>query len=193
MLRQIVIKDIVNYGFDSSYSEHQTKGQTKIMRSVATLLRRGALENLRSDLGKTLPSPHAVLIGSGKARFSTSGAPILSRTDIKFTKRHEWISMTGGKDEKVGVTDYAQDALGDIAYVQLPEVGLEVKRYDEVGALESVKAASEIYAPLDGNFLSVEFGLIFTVACLCGLFCVIGTCRHDYIGKRRGRSQYLLD
>ena len=64
---------------------------------------------------------------------------------------------SGGKDERVGVTNYAQDALGDIVFVQLPDVGTEVKRYQECGALESVKAASDVYAPLDGMTICKTF------------------------------------
>ena len=79
--------------------------------------------------------------------FST-GRPVYNR---KYTNRHEWISMTDDQTGRVGISDYAQDALGDIVYVAMPEVGLEVKKYDECGAVESVKAATEIYAPLDGE------------------------------------------
>jgi len=90
---------------------------------------------------------------SGTSYFSTGS----SSSQRKYTKRHEWISTTrDGIDERVGVTDYCQDALGDIVFVQLPDVGMEVKRYDECGALESVKAASDVYAPLDGKVTSVN-------------------------------------
>ena len=87
------------------------------------------------------------VVSSRVNNFST-GRPVNKR---KYTNRHEWISMTDDQTGRVGISDYAQDALGDIVYVAMPEVGLQVKRYDECGAVESVKAASEIYAPLDGE------------------------------------------
>ena len=108
------------------------------MRTVALSVSRSFLESLRSNLKTSRPST---------VRLCSTGVPDLAKTDVKFSKRHEWIS----KDGRVGVTHYAQDALGDIVYVAMPEVGLVVKRYDVCGALESVKAASEVYSPLDGR------------------------------------------
>ncbi|XP_066250287.1 glycine cleavage system H protein, mitochondrial [Euwallacea similis] len=67
-----------------------------------------------------------------------------------FTEKHEWV-LVNGKIGTVGISDYAQEALGDVVYAQLPDVGTEVKQKDECGALESVKAASEIYSPLSGK------------------------------------------
>ncbi|XP_049885889.1 glycine cleavage system H protein, mitochondrial-like [Pectinophora gossypiella] len=74
-------------------------------------------------------------------------------TDSKgryFTKKHEWVTV---KDNigTVGISNYAQDALGEVVYVQLPEVGTAVEAGDECGALESVKAASEVYTPVSGT------------------------------------------
>ncbi|XP_050294941.1 glycine cleavage system H protein, mitochondrial [Anthonomus grandis grandis] len=69
-----------------------------------------------------------------------------------FTQKHEWV-MIDGKLGTVGISDYAQEALGDVVYAQLPDVGMEVKQKDECGALESVKAASEIYSPLSGKIV----------------------------------------
>jgi len=90
---------------------------------------------------------------SSRVNNISTGRPVNKR---KYTNRHEWISMTDDQTGRVGISDYAQDALGDIVYVAMPEVGLQVKRYDECGAVESVKAASEIYAPLDGTVTSVN-------------------------------------
>ncbi|XP_030762811.1 glycine cleavage system H protein, mitochondrial [Sitophilus oryzae] len=67
-----------------------------------------------------------------------------------FTAKHEWVQVDG-KIGTVGISDYAQEALGDVVYAQLPDVGTVVKQKDECGALESVKAASEIYSPLSGK------------------------------------------
>ncbi|XP_024081286.1 glycine cleavage system H protein, mitochondrial [Cimex lectularius] len=67
-----------------------------------------------------------------------------------YSDKHEWVEVSG-KIGTVGVSQYAQEALGDVVYAQLPDVGLEVCQHDEVGALESVKAASELYSPISGK------------------------------------------
>ncbi|KAF7268566.1 hypothetical protein GWI33_018319 [Rhynchophorus ferrugineus] len=77
-----------------------------------------------------------------------TSVPVLS--DRLFTEKHEWVHISG-KIGTVGISDYAQEALGDVVYAQLPEVGTVVKQKEECGALESVKAASEIYSPLSGK------------------------------------------
>lgn len=68
----------------------------------------------------------------------------------KFTKKHEWVSVQGDIGT-VGISNYAQEALGDVVYAQLPDVGAHFRQSDECGALESVKAASEIYSPVSGD------------------------------------------
>ncbi|XP_042856581.1 glycine cleavage system H protein-like [Penaeus japonicus] len=73
----------------------------------------------------------------------------------KFTEKHEWVDMDGNIGT-VGITDYAQEALGDIVYAQLPEVDAEYEQMDECGALESVKAASELYCPVSGKVTEVN-------------------------------------
>lgn len=74
---------------------------------------------------------------------------------IKFTEDHEWISVEGDI-ATVGITDYAQGQLGDVVFVELPEVGREVAKGDEAAVVESVKAASEVYAPLGGEIVEVN-------------------------------------
>ena len=69
--------------------------------------------------------------------------------DTRFTKTHEWVREQDGK-MLVGITDFAQQQLSDITFVELPNAGEEVKQEDEVAVIESVKAASDIYAPLSG-------------------------------------------
>lgn len=69
---------------------------------------------------------------------------------IKYTKDHEWINMEG-EIAVVGISDYAQEQLGEIVYVELPEVGKQLDKGDEACVIESVKAASEIYAPASGD------------------------------------------
>ncbi len=70
--------------------------------------------------------------------------------DLLYTEQHEWIRVAGGVGT-VGLTDYAQNALGDITFVELPEVGREVARDEEACAIESCKAAASIYAPVSGT------------------------------------------
>ena len=76
----------------------------------------------------------------------------------KYTEDHEWIE-TDGDIATVGITDYAQKALGDVVFVELPEVGVSFASGDEVAVVESVKAASEVYAPLDGEITEVNAAL----------------------------------
>lgn len=76
----------------------------------------------------------------------------------KFTENDEWITVDG-ETGTVGVTSYAQDQLGDIVYVELPTVGKSYKQGDEIGVVESVKAAAEIFAPADGEVVEVNAAL----------------------------------
>ncbi len=77
---------------------------------------------------------------------------------VKFTKDHEWIRVEGDTGT-VGITTYAQHALGDIVFVELPETGREVTQGGEAAVVESVKAASEVYAPVDGEVIAVNAAL----------------------------------
>ena len=81
-------------------------------------------------------------------------------SEMKFTEDHEWIMLEEDNIAIIGITDYAQDKLGDIVYVELPEVGREFGRGDEAVVLESVKAAGEIKMPLAGTVLEVNEILI---------------------------------
>jgi len=75
--------------------------------------------------------------------------------DLLYTKDHEWIKKTNG-NYKMGVTDFAQDQLGDVVYVELPEKGNAYKMGDELCSVESVKAVSEIYMPVSGKVFNVN-------------------------------------
>ncbi len=81
--------------------------------------------------------------------------------DLKYTSEHEWVRNPGEADSsvRIGITDYAQDALGDIVYVSLPEVGAEVEAGAPVGELESTKSVSDVYAPLTGTVVARNEGL----------------------------------
>ena len=74
---------------------------------------------------------------------------------LYFTKKHEWVKVDG-EQGTVGISSYAQEALGDIVFAQLPENDSEVVRGEECGALESVKAASEVYSPVTGTYKLFE-------------------------------------
>src|SRR5262245_13365892 len=78
--------------------------------------------------------------------------------NLKYTKDHEWIDLSGDKG-KVGITDYAQQQLGDVVYVELPEVGAKLKQGQSFGTIESVKAVSELYSPGSGEVVEVNTGL----------------------------------
>ena len=79
--------------------------------------------------------------------------------DLKYTSEHEWVRSDGETAVRVGITDFAQDALGDIVYVSLPEVGSELASGDAVGELESTKSVSDIYAPLSGKVVAINEAL----------------------------------
>lgn len=76
-------------------------------------------------------------------------------TDRKYTKQHEWIQASGDT-AVVGITDYAQNSLGDIVFVELPKVGAELAAGKPLGTVESVKAVSDIYAPASGSVTEVN-------------------------------------
>jgi len=77
---------------------------------------------------------------------------------LKYTKDHEWIDLSGDR-AKVGITDYAQQQLGDVVYIDLPEVGAKLKQGQSFGTIESVKAVSDLYAPLSGEVVEVNTAL----------------------------------
>ena len=77
---------------------------------------------------------------------------------FKYTKDHEWIQIDGDRG-KVGITDYAQQQLGDVVYVELPEKGAVLKAGQPFGTIESVKAVSELYAPISGEVVEVNTAL----------------------------------
>ncbi|PMS22606.1 glycine cleavage system protein H [Trinickia dabaoshanensis] len=76
--------------------------------------------------------------------------------DLKYTDEHEWIKVEGDGTVTVGITDHAQSTLGDIVFLELPQVGKDIKAGDAVGVVESVKAASDIYAPVAGEIVAVN-------------------------------------
>ena len=79
-------------------------------------------------------------------------------SETRFTKDHEWVRLEGGT-ATVGITDHAQQALGDIVFVELPEAGREVEEGEAIAVVESVKAASDVYAPLGGTITEANAAL----------------------------------
>src|SRR6266540_1074291 len=77
---------------------------------------------------------------------------------FKYTKDHEWVDVTSDR-ARIGITDYAQKQLGDVVYVELPEVGTTLKQGQSFGTIESVKAVSELYSPASGEVVEVNTAL----------------------------------
>jgi glycine cleavage system H protein len=75
--------------------------------------------------------------------------------DLRYTKDHEWVKVEGSR-ARIGITEYAQDALGDIVFVQIPDVGASVERGSTVSEVESTKSVSDIYAPVSGSVVEVN-------------------------------------
>ena len=84
-------------------------------------------------------------------------------TAYRFTKEHEWINVEGDVGT-IGISDFAQQQMGDVVFVQLPEIGKTLKKGEEAAVVESVKAASEIYAPVSGEVVAVNGDLEATPA-----------------------------
>jgi len=80
-------------------------------------------------------------------------------SDLKYVKSHEWLKAAADGTVLVGITDYAQNSLGDITFVQLPKVGAVLKAGETFGVVESVKAASDVYAPVAGTVLEINKSL----------------------------------
>lgn len=76
--------------------------------------------------------------------------------DLKYAKTHEWVRREGDNEAVIGISDYAQNSLGDITFVELPSTGDRLTRGESFGVVESVKAASDLYAPVSGEVLAVN-------------------------------------
>jgi glycine cleavage system H protein len=79
--------------------------------------------------------------------------------DLYYTEEHEWVQRTGDDTVRVGITDYAQSALGDVVFVQLPDVGAEVTAGESFGEVESTKSVSDLYAPVSAKVVAVNSDL----------------------------------
>jgi len=79
--------------------------------------------------------------------------------ELLYTKEHEWIKIENNRG-KIGITDYAQNALGDVTFVELPKIGDEIKQFEPFASIESVKAVSDIYAPMSGKIIKINEKLL---------------------------------
>ena len=84
----------------------------------------------------------------------------MSPNDCKYSKEHEWIKMESDTQALAGITEYAQEQLGDIVYVDLPKVGATIKFMEKMGEVESVKAVSDLYSPITGEVTEVNERLL---------------------------------
>jgi len=80
----------------------------------------------------------------------------LTPNELKYASSHEWARLEEDGTVTIGISDHAQDALGDVVFVELPDVGITLAAGDEAGVVESVKAASDIYAPLSGEVIAIN-------------------------------------
>lgn len=75
--------------------------------------------------------------------------------DLLYSREHEWVKLDG-ESATIGVTDYAQESLGDIVYVELPKIGTEIEQFFNVGVIESVKAVSDLFTPMSGKVVEIN-------------------------------------
>ena len=80
--------------------------------------------------------------------------------NMKFVETHEWIRLEDNDEAVIGITHHAQELLGDLVYIELPKVGKAIKFNDTIGVVESVKAASDLYAPISGTVIAVNDNVI---------------------------------
>ncbi|XP_038557781.1 glycine cleavage system protein H (aminomethyl carrier), b isoform X2 [Micropterus salmoides] len=122
---------------------------------------RAALRCLSANFPRTLPQlSTAAQVSATRLLWRSDSPRTLSTTSalstaLKLTDKHEWVKVEGGIGT-VGISNYAQEALGDVVYCGLPEVGQRLEQMEEFGALESVKAASELYSPLTGEVTEIN-------------------------------------
>lgn len=115
--------------------------------------------------------------------------------DLKYSREHEWVRMEGNR-VVVGITDYAQREMGEVVYVELPEVGSEVEQTETFGTVESVKAVSDLYAPVSGEVVEVnealedDPGLINTDAYGEGWMLVVEMSAPDELAELMSAEEY---
>jgi glycine cleavage system H protein len=94
-------------------------------------------------------------VSTDQNRITVSDIP----PDLQYTAEHEWVRRSGGDTVRIGITDFAQSALGDVVFVQLPDLGAEVTAGESFGEVESTKSVSDLYAPVSGKVSAVNSDL----------------------------------
>ena len=84
----------------------------------------------------------------------------MNPADLSYSKEHEWVRMESADVAVVGITEFAQDSLGDVVFLELPELGDEVGQFEKMGEIESVKAVSDLYSPLSGSVVERNDALV---------------------------------
>ncbi|XP_063053710.1 glycine cleavage system protein H (aminomethyl carrier), a [Engraulis encrasicolus] len=112
------------------------------------------LSSVLPGLSKSSVFSHSRIVSQAYQQRPLSTSPRLCAA-LKYTDKHEWVRVDGDVGT-VGISNFAQEALGDVVYCGLPDVGTQLSQSDEFGALESVKAASELYSPLTGEVVEVN-------------------------------------
>ncbi len=99
---------------------------------------------------------------NGSINFETYGEQTMSNipAELKYVSSHEWLRLEADGTVTVGITEHAQELLGDIVFVELPEVGANLAAEEQAGVVESVKAASDVYAPIAGEIVAVNEALV---------------------------------
>ncbi|XP_046413059.1 glycine cleavage system H protein, mitochondrial [Neodiprion fabricii] len=120
------------------------------MAQYVTQILRCTVKTIASTHGKQMFNSGVSLRSKIFLSRGISTTRCMSSTERWYTDKHEWVEING-KVGTIGISHYAQDALGDVVYAQLPDVGSSISQEDECGALESVKAASELYSPVSGK------------------------------------------
>ena len=85
-----------------------------------------------------------------------------SPDDRRYSKEHEWVLVATDKTARIGITDYAQDQLGDVVYVDLPEAGATIVQFEKMGEIESVKAVSDLFSPISGEVIQQNSAVVET-------------------------------
>ncbi len=80
----------------------------------------------------------------------------MNPTNLKYTKDHEWVRLDPGNSATIGITDFAAESLGDVVFLQLPEIGTQLVQHTKLGEVESVKAVSDIFSPISGKVIAVN-------------------------------------
>ncbi len=109
----------------------------------------------------SVPAVGEESLGIGEKVVESTVSEVTVPSQLRYSKDHEWVLLNGSR-ARVGITDYAQDALGDIVFIQLPEVGSVIALHDGLGEIESTKSVNDVYAPVSGTVVAVNEALIAT-------------------------------